>query len=403
MANYSESQSVLNARLSAVGFSAEDIQKISPEVGNLRRLAFISSFTPGQTDEEPLMKVLKDILKRELTIADKANWRAIFNEAFAIVTAEMKQRVEKADPEATVRPLSQPERSERYERQARKLTGISLKGPLEPADALIDLAVASYEANELRYIPWERCVSKEAELAGEKKRDVRFTVEESSGRLKIEHKQPELVADTSSEILVQQALTRRALALDQANLIDFSISDKWTQRLMKARMQAPAENFAKPTWKQLESADRQLFNELRDLTRAGVQTTAAGRPLDELLPNAMYMNEVACLLQPFPVPTMREGAVKITTIPGERPSPYGKGGKGKGKGKARFMTRLPPGLEGCRSSTNRGDPICFAFNLEGCATKGQRCEKGLHICAVPKCGAHNHGAAKCPKRAQGSS
>ena len=44
MANYSESQSVLNARLSAVGFSAEDIQKISPEVGNLRRLAFISSF-----------------------------------------------------------------------------------------------------------------------------------------------------------------------------------------------------------------------------------------------------------------------------------------------------------------------------------------------------------------------
>ena len=147
MANYSESQSVLNARLSAVGFSAEDIQKISPEVGNLRRLAFISSFTPGQTDEEPLMKVLKDILKRELTIADKANWRAIFNEAFAIVTAEMKQRVEKADPEATVRPLSQPERSERYERQAKKLTGISLKGPLEPADALIDLAVASYEAS----------------------------------------------------------------------------------------------------------------------------------------------------------------------------------------------------------------------------------------------------------------
>ncbi|CAE7929686.1 unnamed protein product, partial [Symbiodinium necroappetens] len=204
MANYSESLSVLNARLSAVGFSTEDIQKISPEVGNLRRLAFISSFTPGQTDEEPLMKVLKDILKRDLAIADKANWRAIFNEAFAIVTAEMKQRVEKADPEATVRPLSQPERSERYERQAKKLTGISLKGPLEPADALVDLAVASYEANELRYIPWERCVSKEAELAGERKRDVRFTVEESSGKLKIEQKQPELVADTSTEILVQQ-------------------------------------------------------------------------------------------------------------------------------------------------------------------------------------------------------
>ena len=60
-----------------------------------------------------------------------------------------------------------------------------MKGPLEPADAL-DLAEAS---NELRYISWDKCVSKEAELAGEKKRDVRFTVEEASGKLKIEQKQ----------------------------------------------------------------------------------------------------------------------------------------------------------------------------------------------------------------------
>ncbi|CAE7218164.1 unnamed protein product [Symbiodinium sp. CCMP2592] len=357
MANYSESQSVLQSRLSVVGFAEDDVQKILPEVGNLRRLAFISSFTPGQTDEGPLMQVLKDILKRDLTIADKANWRAVYNEAFAIVTAEMKQRIEKADPESTVRPLSQPERSERYERQAKKL------------------------ANELRYIPWDRCVPKEAELAGEKKRDVRFTVEESSGKLRIEHKQPDLVADTSSEILVQQALTRRALAMDQANLIEFSVADQWTQRLMKARMQSPAEHFARPTWKQLESADRQLFAELRDKTRAGVQTVASGRPLDSLLPDAMYMNEVSCLLQPFPAPSMKDAPQKPDAPKWERPSPYTKGG-GKGKkGKQRFMTRLPAGLEGCRSHTNRGDPICFAFNLGGCSTKGQKCEKGLHICA----------------------
>ncbi|CAE7541257.1 unnamed protein product [Symbiodinium sp. CCMP2592] len=357
MANYSESQSVLQSRLSIVGFAEGDVQKILPEVGNLRRLAFISSFTPGQTDEEPLVHVLKDILKRELTIADMANWRAVYNEAYAVVTAEMKQRIEKADPESTVRPLSRPERSEQYERQAKKLVGISLKGPLEPADALVDLAVASYEANELRYIPWDRCVSKEAELAGEKKRDVRFTVE--------------------------------------ANLIDFSVADQWTQRLMKARMQSPAEHFARPTWKQLESADRQLFAELRDKTRAGVQTVASGRPLDSLLPDTMYMNEVACLLQPFPVPSLKDTPQKPGAPKWERPSPSSKGG-GKGKkGKQRFATKLPAGLEGCRSHTNRGDPICFAFNLGGCSTKGQKCEKGLHICAVPKCGAHNHGAAQC--------
>ena len=192
--------------------------------------------------------------------------------------------------------------------------------------------------------------------------------------------------------------------MDQANLIEFSVMDKWTQRIMKARMQAPAENFSKPTWKQLESADRQLFSELRDKTRTGVQTTGAARPLDSLLPDAMYMNEVSCLLQPFPMPASRETQVRLEAPKTERPSPYGRGGgKGKGKQKTRFMTRLPPGLEGCRSCTNRGDPICFALSLGGCATKGQKCDKGLHICAVPKCGAHGHGAATCPKRAHGGS
>ena len=137
---------------------------------------------------------------------------------------------------------------------------------MEPADALVDAAVASYKANELKYIPWEKCVSKEDELRGEKKKDIKFTVEEASGKLRVEHKSPDLIADTSSEIMVQQALTRRALAMDQANLIDFVVMDQWTQRLMKARLQAPAESFAKPTWKQLEAADRQLFTELREKT-----------------------------------------------------------------------------------------------------------------------------------------
>ena len=401
MANYSESKSVLQSRLIAVGFAESDVTAILGEVGNLRRLAFISSFTPGQADEAPLMQVLSELLQRDPSISDKANWRAVFNEAYAIVTAEMKQRIEKVDAEPSVRPLSQPERAERYERQVKKLTGVSLRGPLEPADALVDAAVASYEANELKYIPWEKCVSKEDELRGEKKKDIKFTVEEASGKLRVEHKSPDLVADTSSEIMVQQALTRRALAMDQANLIDFVVMDQWTQRLMKARLQAPAESFAKPTWKQLESADRQLFTELREKTRSGVQTTPSGRPLDSLLPDAMFMHEVTCLLQPFPVPAAPKDAPPRSELPRvDRASPYGKGRNGKGKTKTRFVTRLPPGLEGCRAYTNRGDPICFAFNLGGCATQGQKCEKGLHICAVPKCGAHGHGAAKCPKRSQ---
>ena len=68
MANYSESKSVLQSRLTAVGFAESDVTAILGEVGNLRRLAFISSFTPGQADETPLMQVLAELLQRDPSI-----------------------------------------------------------------------------------------------------------------------------------------------------------------------------------------------------------------------------------------------------------------------------------------------------------------------------------------------
>ena len=63
--------------------------------------------------------------------------------------------------------------------------------------------------------------------------------------------------------------------------------------------------------------------------------------------------------------------------------------KGKGKGRDTSSQRMPPGLEGCRATTNKGEAICFNYNLPGgCSrtvTKG-RCEKGLHACAKIGCG-----------------
>ena len=47
-----------------------------------------------------------------------------------------------------------------------------------------------------------------------------LTIDPENGRLKVDSKPHELLADTSSEILLMQALQRRALAYDQANIID---------------------------------------------------------------------------------------------------------------------------------------------------------------------------------------
>ena len=51
----------------------------------------MSSFTPGSSDETPLIDAFKDLLGRDPTIGEKANMRRVFSEAYATVTTEMRQ------------------------------------------------------------------------------------------------------------------------------------------------------------------------------------------------------------------------------------------------------------------------------------------------------------------------
>ena len=395
MASYTESQPVFEARITAVGLS-DDIKEslISNGVTSHSVLAFISEYNPASASEKPLLDAFEDILKRAATIAEKAAFRRLFHESYATVTKEMSLTVEKNE-ETTARKLSQPERHDRYQRQLKRLTGISIKGPTEPSDALVDLCCTIFEENRLRWIDWSKCTSKDQELVGDKK-DPTFTV---SGRsIKMEMKSPDIHADTSSEVLLQYALTRRALALDQANLIDFNVSMAWVERIIKLRMEATPQGYEKPSFKQLMAADVQLFTELADRTRAGVQPNAAGRPLDKILKDCMFLPEVNLLMQPRPVVKMESSLISPPKF-----SPKGKGsfnGKGKGKGKVKGSSfiKMPQGLGGCWHRTAKGEPICFGFNLGKCSEKVERgrCRRGLHMCAAPRCGAH-HPAISCEK------
>ena len=397
-ASYSDSRSVFDARVDACGLPADDATKVKASVSSLRQLAFISSFTPGQSDEAPLMASLKAMLGRDAELGVQASFRALYHEAYAIVTSEMRQKIEKSE-EPTLQRLSQPERAERYDKQCKKLVGLTIKGASEPSEALVDKAVSAYEGNELRYISWEACTSREQEVASDRKKDTRFTIDEHTGKLKVETKEAENKASTASEVHVLQALQRRSLALDQANLVDYTLMQQWSDRILRARMDEPPPQYSRPTWSQLVAADKKLFSELRDLTRDGVQPSGGVRPLDKHLPVVMMSYDVVSLLQPLPGSA---GGSRSNADGGkDRPAPYGSPGAGKkgtgkskeGKGKGKMPAQLISW--GCSASTKKGNPYCYGFQLGSCT-----CFRGLHACAIPKCGQHGPGASTCPKRKQ---
>ena len=104
-ASCSESLPVLRAGSERAGFVEADRNKIEAAVKSLKQLAFVSSFTPGATDEAPLIRALEDMLGGNPNLAQKAAFGAVVREAYAIVAAEMRQHVERFE-ELSVRRLS---------------------------------------------------------------------------------------------------------------------------------------------------------------------------------------------------------------------------------------------------------------------------------------------------------
>ena len=132
---YVESQAVFESRVTAVGLKDEIKEAfLRGGVKNLATLAFID-YNPGSPSEKPLIDVFDKLIGRESSVAERAGLRRLFHESYALVTAELKMSVEKSE-ETVARKLSQPERNDRYETQVKKLSGMKLRGPHEPADAL---------------------------------------------------------------------------------------------------------------------------------------------------------------------------------------------------------------------------------------------------------------------------
>ena len=116
-----------------------------------------------------------------------------------------------------------------------------------------------YESNKLTFIEWDKLTSKEHEASTTAKRETVLSID-ASGKLKTEKPDPGR-ADTSSELLLQLALTRRGIAFEMSNLLSFTLHSRWVERLMSARLDAVPASHNLPTMAQLQVADRKFVSD----------------------------------------------------------------------------------------------------------------------------------------------
>ena len=370
-------------------------------INTIAKFAFSSSFVPGMQDETPFKQAMEAAIGREPTVGEFAVLRKLLHECYAMTAAELKSTIRRVEDQP-VKRLAQPERADRLKRQQARLTGLNIAGKLEPSDRLIDRFAHMYEENRLSYVELAECTSKEQEVLNASQKEDRFMVIDTAGGVKLKEKETKLEADVSTDLMIRMALMRRGLAMDQCNLLDYKVHDRWVEKVFDTRTDLPIEGFSAVTLSQVIQADRKLFLKLAELTRDGIQVTATGKPLDAAFPNAMQHPDVLHVLQPVPL------AKVIRTEKDDAHRTFGshefgkglRGSKGKNKGKGSTTIRMPAGLDGGVPATKQGNPICFDFNFQKCrlpVSKG-RCRKGLHICCFKGCHKANHCYQNCPNK-----
>ena len=415
-----DSLPVFESRLQSAGLEDVHIRGlVSAKIDSLAKLAFMTSCQPGVGDDKELLDAIGAILKFSsgdpMPATVSASIRRVWYEAHSVAMAEMKQRVERGE-DSMPKKLPLPEReTRRKDQQTRLGPGISIEGPLEPSNSLIDFIFTMREDETVKFIDPVICTSRESEVSGTKKET--FVKMEPSGSLKAVHREHTVTADISTEYKLRLALQRRSLALDQLDLLDYTASENYHAFLFSLLSQPAPESHHAVTVQQVLNIDKQVWVQMALTCRTGISRKISGvSPMAEALKAALEHPMVKCLMQPLP----KAGGFRSEKGGGGhhddrqaplRDMPYhykgkkgeGKGSKGKKGGKndsrpSRDYRGMPRGLQGGHRRTSSGKSICFSYNLQGCpkAKPGSSCEKGMHVCAG--CDSPDHTFANCTKK-----
>ena len=402
MSSSVDSKAVFEARASSCGLSAIVFSAFqAADLDTMSKFAFGCAFQPHSPDEAPLIDMFRRVLTREPTLSEMATLRRLWYESHACMVQDMRGRIERTDLDGP-KKIAPAERASRLVSQQARLSGLVIKDDLEPSFGLLDRVCQQYDQDQLTYIGPDECGSRAQEILGVKK-DTSLKLErDPNGNVRAKEQLFSESTDVASDYKLRQAFTRRSLAYDQANLIDFAAQEAWASHLFKLLHKDVPHGYHRVTITQILKADRELFVLMADECRASIIPRLGNvRPLDVAIKTLMHHPDVAYLTLPL---AGSAGKAKDRTSKGEEgpyPNPKAKSkGKGKGRDKGKGKGTKSEVPTGCVSRLADGRNVCYGFNsARGCSNAsivaGSRCRFGFHICG--RLGCHgNHSMLSCP-------
>ena len=353
--------------------------------------AFCCTYSPGGSDEKPLLDRIEGAIGAKPSAAEVANFRRLFYESHALALNDLKTRLERTE-NAEAKSLPLAEKVDRIQQLKGRLTGLLITQALEPSHALIDKAVQQYEDNCLKFLDLSICTSREQEILSDKSStQLSF---DSSGNIKVSKRSQELECALNGEMKLRAAFQRRALAYDIAGIATYNQMEMWTTMLFDMLQRDPPNGYRHVSIDQIIRADKRLWLKVVESTRSQVTLKESGvRKVDLAIQTWMHHPEVQFHFLPLPAQSVRSDPKPKSDAKQEPQlkkqrldfvkdfSPSFKKGSGKGKGKRGQFIEVP---EGCSILFgDPGKPVCKQFNVGRCRANvkpGKRCAYGFHVC-----------------------
>lgn len=326
--------------------------------------------------------------------ADAAKLRRLLFESYTLTAAELKRRAEHSESDAP-KKLPVQEIAARFTALEKKLAPLKIESVVEPSHSLINSIAQCLEDGRLRYTEWSKCTSRNAEINNLKEQaSLKVWRADASGNIKQSDADSNLKCDVYSELDVFNALKRRGIAYELANVMSFEVHDTIINLLFAELQRDALDGFKKVTMSQLSQADREIHVKLAEATRAGLPLGPAGQlPLDLHVKDILLTPSVMWLLMPKqksasvdkpdkpPTPTQPRSRDqdKRRTAP-NHPSQV--------KGKRFKKIPMPLKLRGGTPVDGDGKSICYGYNLGTCHDKN--CKRGRHVCCHPGCFSPSH-------------
>ncbi|CAJ1384636.1 unnamed protein product [Effrenium voratum] len=221
---------------------------------------------PGDTPSQADLEGLTDGGERSCTIGEISALRRLVFESQTLMIAQIKATVEgKSDEGAT--ELAPAEREDRMKRQAERLRGLSLEGELECGYAGYDTVMKMLQDNAVTYLHPNRFPSRRFELLNEKKKQ----------EILVTNNQNLAVKSNASELLLLQALTRRALCLDLVGAASFDVVEKYQSMLMRCLQEPSPPGYRQVDVVQILKADQRAWLRLSEMVKSGLKRGTDGQ------------------------------------------------------------------------------------------------------------------------------